>query len=156
MPQILIADDSEAARRHLRVILGRRLGWTVCGETGNGLKAVLLASELKPDLVILELVLPMLDGLQASTEIAKIFPSVPIVIYSKHVLPKMEVDAKEFGVWAMVPKSEDEKPLIETLERLFQGVANAKVEVASNPSAKPEVSADPQTEPAQTLLPEPD
>lgn len=119
MARILIADDSEIMRKHLKVTLDRQDGWTVCGETGNGLKAVLLAHELKPDLVILDLVMPMLDGLAAASEIAKILPAVPIVIYSVQIQPELEVEARKFGVWAMVSKSAGPEQLIETVKRLL-------------------------------------
>jgi NarL family two-component system response regulator LiaR len=117
--RILVADDSEIMRKHLKVTLNRQDGWTVCGETSNGLKAVLLAHELKPDLVILDLVMPMLDGLTAAAEIAKILPDVPIVIYSVQIQPELEVEARKFGVWAMVSKSAGPDQLIETVERLL-------------------------------------
>jgi DNA-binding NarL/FixJ family response regulator len=117
--RILIADDSEMVRKHLKVTLDRQDGWTVCGETANGLKAVLLAHELKPDLVILDLVMPMLDGLAAAAEIAKILPAVPIVIYSVQIQPELEVEARKPGVWAMVSKSAGPEQLIETVKRLL-------------------------------------
>jgi len=119
MARILIADDSEIMRKHLKVTLHRQDGWTVCGETGNGLKAVLLAHELKPDVVILDLVMPMLDGLTAAAEIAKILPAVPVVIYSVQIQPELEVEAKKFGVWAMVSKTAGPDQLIETVKRLL-------------------------------------
>jgi DNA-binding NarL/FixJ family response regulator len=117
--RVLIADDSEITRAQLSAIITRREGWTVCGESRNGLKAVLLAQELKPDLVILDLVMPMLDGLRAAAEIAKILPTVPIVIYSVEILTELELEAKKYGVWALVSKSAGENTLIETLDRLL-------------------------------------
>ena len=119
MARILIADDSDLMRTFLKATLSRQEGWTVCGESRNGLKAVLLANELQPDLVLLDLVMPMLHGLQAAAEIAKILPSVPIVIYSAYVEPDMEVEAKKYGVWAMVSKNSGQTGLIETLTRVL-------------------------------------
>ena len=119
MARILIADDSEVTRKLLAATLGAHVGWSVCGEAVNGRNAILMAHDLKPDLVIMDLVMPMLDGLQASTEIAKSTPSVPIVIYSLQILPELEMEAKKYGVWAMVSKSADRNILIETVERLL-------------------------------------
>jgi len=78
-----------------------------------------MAHNLKPDLVIMDLVMPMLDGLQAAAEIAKNAPTVPIVIYSLQIPPELEMEAKKYGVWAMVSKSADRNLLIETVERLL-------------------------------------
>ena len=119
MTRVLIADDSEITRAQLTAVINRQEGWTVCGESRNGLKAVLLAHELKPDLVILDLVMPMLDGLRAAEEIAKILPMVPVVIYSVEILAELEFEAKKFGVWALVSKNAGENALIETLRRLL-------------------------------------
>jgi len=116
MKRILIADDSELVRKQLRVILESHPGWHVCSEAANGQKAILLAQELKPDLVVLDLAMPMLDGFRAAAEIVEMLPSVPIVIYTFHDLPQMELEAKKFGVRAIVPKSADEKFLIQALE----------------------------------------
>jgi len=119
MARILIADDSEVTRKLLAATLGTHEGWTVCGEAVNGRNAILMAHDLKPDLVVMDLVMPMLDGLQAAAEIAKGAPAVPIVIYSLQILPELEIEAKKYGVWAMVSKSADRNVLIETVERLL-------------------------------------
>jgi DNA-binding NarL/FixJ family response regulator len=146
-------------REKLVGILSRQPGWTVCGETRNGLKAVLMANDLKPDLVILDLVMPMLDGLRAAAEIAKILPAVPIVLYSVEVLPELEMQAKEFGIWAIVPKSAEENLLIETLNRLL-GASPAVVPSANTqaPEIAPveEVQNGFQTTALPEPLPEPD
>ncbi len=119
MARILIADDSVVMRKQLRSIVESHSGWAVCGEAANGQKAVLLAHEMKPDLVILDLAMPMLDGLHAAAEIVKILPSVPILIYTLHVLPQMELEATKFGARAVLSKHAGEKCLIETLEGLL-------------------------------------
>ena len=117
--RILIADDSEVMRKQLATVIRDHPGWTVCGEAANGVSAILKAHELTPDLVIMDLVMPMLDGLQSSAEIAKLLPTIPIVIYSLHLLPEFELEAKKYGVWALVSKAADQSLLIETVERLL-------------------------------------
>jgi DNA-binding NarL/FixJ family response regulator len=149
MARILIADDSEITRKLLAATLGTHEGWTVCGEAVNGRNAILMAHDLKPDLVIMDLVMPMLDGLQASAEIAKNAPSVPIVIYSLQILPELEMEAKKYGVWAMVSKSADRNILIETVERLLGSTQlpdNSKTSTTDHQvcdQATPEISSDP-------------
>jgi NarL family two-component system response regulator YdfI len=119
MTRILIADDSAVTRKALRTILDNHSEWTVCGEAANGRKALLMADELKPDMVILDLAMPMLDGFRSAAEIVKILPSVPILIYTLHDLPQMELEAKKFGVRAVVSKAADQSVLVETVERLL-------------------------------------
>jgi response regulator NasT len=136
MVRILIASDSIAARKRLQGVLGLHGGWIVCGETGNGLKAVLLANELKPDLVILDLAMPMLGGLRAADEISKILPKVPIVIYSPIAVPQQELPARGSGVWAMVSQSENEQSLVETLEVLLLAGERPQADAGPKSSAK--------------------
>lgn len=119
MARILIADDSEVLRKQVVAVVDSHPGWSVCGEAVNGVSAILKAHELKPDLVIMDLVMPMLDGLQSAAEIAKFHPTIPIVIYSLQVLPELEIEAKKYGVWAMVSKSAEQSLLIATAERLL-------------------------------------
>ena len=145
MARILIADDSEVLREQLSAVIRNHPGWTVCGEAANGVSAILKTHELRPDLVIMDLVMPMLDGLQSSTEIAKLHPTIPIVIYSLHLLPELEVEAKKYGVWALVSKTAEQSLLTETVERLLApspshrplDVSEASAEASSSTSTEP-------------------
>jgi DNA-binding NarL/FixJ family response regulator len=128
--RILIADDSELMQNQLSVTVGSHDGWSVCGTAANGVSAILKAHELKPDLVILDLVMPMLDGLQTAAEISKLLPTVPIVIFSVQILPELEIEAKKYGVWAMISKTADQNVLVETIERLL---ASTQPEALSKP-----------------------
>jgi DNA-binding NarL/FixJ family response regulator len=154
MVRILIASDSVFARKRLKFVIGLHTGWIVCGETGNGLKAVLLANELKPDLVILDLAMPMLDGLHAADEIAKILPKTPIVIYSPVAAPQQDLEAAGNGVWAMVPQSENEQTLVETVERLLLQGAPPQPEADANPSTKSQANGNGNAAPMLDPLPE--
>src|SRR5260370_2887432 len=80
MVRILIADDYEAARRAIRRLLEQRPGWEVCGEAADGRGGVLNTAELKPDVVILDLALGMIDGLAAPREMSRLVPGVPLVL----------------------------------------------------------------------------
>jgi CheY-like chemotaxis protein len=81
-------------------------GFEVCGEAEDGRAAVEKALELKPDLIVIDLVMPRLNGLAASREISLGLPGVPIVMHSVHVLPLHEAEAKKSGVSRVVSKSE--------------------------------------------------
>ena len=74
--RILIADDSAKVREMLKALLETRTGWQVCAEAANGLESVEKAAELKPDVIILDLSMPEVDGLQAAVRIAAASPHV--------------------------------------------------------------------------------
>jgi DNA-binding NarL/FixJ family response regulator len=106
MPRrVLIADDSALTRKTLQDLLQTQ-GWEVCGKAENGLEAVRMAVELKPDVVILDLAMPTMDGLTAAREISESLPTIPIVMHTLHSLPHLEVEAKKNGVRCVVSKSE--------------------------------------------------
>jgi two-component system chemotaxis response regulator CheY len=106
MPRrILIADDSSLTRKTLQDLLQTH-GWEVCGQAENGLDAVKMAVELNPDVVILDLAMPSMDGLTAARRISESLPTVPIIMHTLHNLPQLELEAKRNGVRCIVPKSE--------------------------------------------------
>lgn len=100
MRKILIADDNESVRNALRDVLSRQNGWAVCGEATNGRSAVSLALELKPDLIILDFLMPLMNGLAAAAEISRTLPSVPVVLYTMHNSEQLDREAKR-----LFPKS---------------------------------------------------
>jgi two-component system, chemotaxis family, chemotaxis protein CheY len=106
MPRrVLIADDCALTRKTLQDLLQTQ-GWEVCGQAENGLEAVRMAVELKPDVVILDLAMPTMDGLTAAREISESLPTIPIVMHTLHSLPHLELEAKKNGVRCVVSKSE--------------------------------------------------
>ena len=119
--QILIADDHEIIRRGVRSILESRKDIRICGEAANGREAVNKASELHPDLIILDQAMPELSGLGAASEILQILPKVPILMLSMHD-GKMLVDAlRLLGVQGFVPKAECAEKLLEAVDAIGRG-----------------------------------
>jgi len=106
MPKILIADDNESLRIALREVLSRQQGWTVCGEATNGRSAVSLALELKPDIIILDFLMPLMNGLAAAAEISKQAPEIPIMLYTMHMSAQLEREAKRVGVKKVISKTD--------------------------------------------------
>jgi len=82
--RILIADDHESVLRALRAMLGANPAWKTCGDAVDWREAFARATELRPDLVILDLVMPRMDGLSAAQAISKLLPIVPIAINTLH------------------------------------------------------------------------
>jgi YesN/AraC family two-component response regulator len=78
--RILVADDHEAVRKGVCAILATRLGIEVCGEAANGQEAIAQAHALKPDLIILDITMPILNGLDAARVIRLTLPDLPILL----------------------------------------------------------------------------
>jgi CheY-like chemotaxis protein len=105
--RILIADDSSSVRTLLKKLLESHSNlWTVCAEAANGLEAVQKAVELKPDLAIIDLQMPVMDGLSASARIAKSLPKIPILMNTIHKSDYVDSVAKHAGVREVISKAE--------------------------------------------------
>ncbi len=78
-----------------------------------------MASHLKPDVIVLDFAMPMLNGIEAAQEILKALPSVPIVLYTLHKSPQLERDAIEAGIRKVISKGEDSNALIAGLQELL-------------------------------------
>jgi DNA-binding NarL/FixJ family response regulator len=103
--RILIVDDHEALRAGVRSVLESR-GLEVCGEAADGQEALAKALQLRPDLVILDITMPVLDGFSAAREIHKRLPGVGILLLSMHESASMVNVAKSSGARGYVAKSE--------------------------------------------------
>jgi CheY-like chemotaxis protein len=103
--RILIADDSPAVRKALVQVL-RAIHSSELIEVENGGAAVSRALELRPDLVILDLAMPIMDGLTAAREISTALPGVPILMYTMHSTPALELAAQSYGVRHVVAKGD--------------------------------------------------
>jgi len=116
---ILIADDNGLVRQLLRTMLEHEGGWEVAGSR-DGREAVLKAQELRPDAVILDFAMPLMDGLAAAREIAKVLPSVPIVLFTMYDSPETTLAAQKAGIAQVFPKSGSGQALIRMVEELME------------------------------------
>jgi len=116
IPNILIADDNELTRTILARVLGQ-LGCTVCGQAVDGEQAVEMALRLKPDLIILDIVMPGLDGLSATSEILKTTPEPPIILYSFHADARLEREGLRAGASRVISKG-DPRSLMRAIREL--------------------------------------
>ena len=118
MPKcILIVDDNASIRHMLRTVFEDTMGWKVCGEAENGREAV--ARELKPDLIILDLSMPIMNGLEAAPVLRRTMPPVPIILFTLHESNAVEQEALSVGVSAVVSKSAGMKTLLHHAEDLL-------------------------------------
>src|SRR5246127_2465121 len=115
MTQILIADAHEIMRRGVRSVLESRRDVDVC-EAENGVEAVQKTKEMRPDLVILDVSMPLLDGFSAARQIKEIAPLTPILIFSLHRTEAFLEVAQKIGVSGYISKSEDIPSLLKAVE----------------------------------------
>jgi len=123
--KVLIADDHTAIRRGVRSLLDgynslQVIGEAVDGEAVDGEEAIEKVEELQPDLVILDLTMPLLDGLEAARQIRKIAPETSIVIFSMHLFKEVVEAAREMGVRGFVSKAEDGDALLAAVDAVLQ------------------------------------
>jgi DNA-binding NarL/FixJ family response regulator len=103
--KIAIADDSAGIRSALRTVIESNTEWQVCGEAENGQDAVLLVQRQKPDVLVLDLSMPVMNGLEAARKIATISPKTKIV-FTWHASREVLRDAKIAGIRAVLSKGE--------------------------------------------------
>src|SRR5712671_3072622 len=115
--KFLIVDDHYALRAGVRTVLENH-GFEVCGEAADGQEALARAQQLRPDLVILDITMPVLDGFSAAREINKILPGVAILLLSMHESPNMINVAKSSGARGYVAKSDGIATLVRALDAL--------------------------------------
>jgi DNA-binding NarL/FixJ family response regulator len=119
--RILIADDHEIFRRGLVSELTQVPGWVVVGEAANGREAVELAAALKPDLVILDLTMPELNGLEAARKIISAEPAARVLILTAHESEQLVREVLSAGAQGYVLKSDAGRILVAALQALLDG-----------------------------------
>jgi two-component system, chemotaxis family, chemotaxis protein CheY len=114
--RILIVDDSEITRRVVGTILRSR-NWTICGEAENGRTGVEKFQKVKPDVVLLDLSMPDMTGLEAAQQMSASNPTIPLILFTILDIEGIGNAAREAGIRAIVPKSEAWN-LIPNIERV--------------------------------------
>ena len=102
--RFLVVDDNRYIRYSLRCIIESIPGWKVCGEAGDGAEALLKVGELHPDLVILDLQMPTMNGLEAAKHMSRLAPTVPVIMCTMFNTPQLQMDAQNAGITAIVDK----------------------------------------------------
>lgn len=115
--RFLLADDHDVMRMGLRTLLSLKEDWAVCGEAADGNTTIAKVSELAPDAVILDLMLPGMTGFEVAARIREIAPTTKIILFSLHNVP---VTARESGADAFVSKASSSRELLSTIERVMR------------------------------------
>jgi DNA-binding NarL/FixJ family response regulator len=116
---VLIVDDKAIIRQGLCQSFTREADFVVCGQAENGKEAIAKALETAPDLVVLDLSMPVMNGLDAARELKKLMPGVPLVMYSAFGETWSEEEARRAGISDVVSKSQPATVLIATARRLL-------------------------------------
>jgi len=119
--RVLVADDHETVRMGLCAILKSRRDIEVCAEAKNGEEAVEKSRQLSPDLVILDITMPVMGGVEAAQQIRVLLPDVPILFFSMHNTAQVIAIAKSVGAKGFVAKDEMTATLLEAVDALRDG-----------------------------------
>jgi DNA-binding NarL/FixJ family response regulator len=116
--RFLIVDDSELVRRSLRTVLQANPEWEICGEAADGVSAVEMFKELRPNIVILDFQMPGINGIETARRMAEIAPAVPVVLFTQHASADLEKHAHEVGIRSVVSKT-NAFPMVGMIEALL-------------------------------------
>src|SRR5262249_29000018 len=150
--RILIADDQATVRNLLRRELERTGSFEVCGEAVDGADAVAKAENLRPDLIVLDFRMPVLNGLEAASVINKALPAIPIFLFTLFNTPELKTAAATAGIRQVISKEVGIKALLAAIDSAIQrdqkvdpsdAISGAAAAVADNDANSPQPSPDP-------------
>lgn len=119
--RVLIVDDNALLRSMLRTCIEKDPEWKVCGEAENGKEGVYKAGKLKPDVVILDLQMPVMNGLEAAKQIHAQAPQMPMLMFTIHNSPQLVKEAHAAGIREVISKTE------RLTERLLPALKQASI-----------------------------
>jgi two-component system nitrate/nitrite response regulator NarL len=119
--RILVADDHEVMRMGIRNLLESVPNWRVSAEAGTGREAVEMALETPPDVIIMDITMPEMNGIEAAATIAERNPSIPIIMFSLHLSQDVVGRFKSGAIRGAVSKNEAARDLVEAVKRVVEG-----------------------------------
>ncbi len=135
--RILIADDHDVVRRGLRSLVESRPDWKVCGEAVDGRDAIAKTEELRPDVILLDITMPHLNGLEAAKVIRKQVPKTEIILVSQHDSSQVHKAAMDAGVRAFVAKSQVARDLVTALDSIVVDGRNGHLSTKAKETTEP-------------------
>jgi two-component system, chemotaxis family, chemotaxis protein CheY len=115
---VLIVDDNAPIRKMIAAAFLLD-GFETCGEAGNGKEGIEVAKQIKPDLITLDLSMPIMNGLEAAFELRKTFPKIPMILFTMYGNEHLKPDASKVGISLVLPKSVPLRTLVEKAHELM-------------------------------------
>jgi DNA-binding NarL/FixJ family response regulator len=137
--KLLITDDHEVVRQGVRTILKNRPQWEICGEAVNGKDAIDKAQKLRPDIIIMDITMPEMGGIEATREITRVNPSIAILVFTMHESSHLAQTVREAGARGIVLKSHAARDLVDALETLARGGSFFGPQSGGDPKESPKV-----------------
>jgi DNA-binding NarL/FixJ family response regulator len=120
--RILLVDDHEIVREGIRTLITRsRPEWEICGEARDGEEALEAVRALKPDVVILDITMPKLSGLEAAPRIAKLGLGCRVLMFTMHDSERLSTEVRQAEAQGLVLKSQAARDLVRAVDRLLDG-----------------------------------
>lgn len=116
---ILIVDDNAGIRKAVRLGFEKQSGFQICGEAIDGRDAIERAKKLKPDLIVLDFSMPLMNGIQAASVLSRLMPSVPLILFTMHAGAVLESDARSAGITIIVSKNQGPEVLVSHAQTLL-------------------------------------
>jgi len=148
--RVLVADDHPIVRAGLRSLIESRPGWQVCAEAVNGREAVEKAAELKPDIAVLDVSMPILNGIEATRQLRKVSPETEVLILTMHDADQMVQQLIEAGCRGYILKDDADRNLLAALDALRRHQPYFSSRVAAGAAAFGRTGADPALSPRRS------
>lgn len=121
IPRILVVDDHGLTRRAVRLLLEQQTRWIVCGEAADGLEAIEKAEDLQPDLIVMDVNMPGMSGLEAAERIAAVAPRSRVLLFTMHGTRELVRCSERLGVFGLVNKENAVSELPEAVDAILHG-----------------------------------
>jgi CheY-like chemotaxis protein len=116
--RVLIVDDNPLVRKAASSLFTLD-GFSVCGEAGDGAQAIEVAKQTRPDIIVLDFSMPVMDGIRAAKALRRIMPHVPLILFTAHAGSALEKDALAAGITAIISKQQDASDLVTKAHELL-------------------------------------
>ncbi len=119
--RVLVVDDHEVMRMGIRNLLATRSGWTVCAEARDGQEAVERSRQHHPDVIIMDITMPIMNGLEAARRIYQHDPNIPVILFSFHMSDDLFRHLQADGIRGAVSKTDAARDLLQAVETVLAG-----------------------------------
>ncbi len=119
--RILVADDHEVMRLGIRNLVEARSNWSVCAEACDGKEAIEKAVQFNPDVIIMDIAMPEMNGLEAANQITRTHPQIPVILFSLHLSKELINQFNNGMIRGAVCKSDAARDLLDAIDKVLAG-----------------------------------